>query len=497
MREPMTVEAVGPSQVQPPTSPDGGWAVRLWMFQALGWLALGPFIGLLQSTQFFWPTGMEVLDQVGLPYSKLRIMHTNVVIYGWLGMAFVAATLHVVPALVRAPLRHARLAVMAAWVWTASLVASIALIWLGLPGSALLSVQPYEYAEAPIVADLLATASLALVAVSITATVVRRQVRGIYVSIWYLVAAVFGTIFAYAVVNYLTLAFTGLGNQMLHAWWLHNAVGVFITPFGLGVAYYVIPKCTGRPIYSHRLGILGFWTLYLFYPGIGMHHFLQMPMPTWLNEFAVISSVLLVIPVVAVVYNHLATIAQNSHHLVDSFVLRFAFLGAIYYLLTGVQGSSQATNSFNPIIHFTEWVQAHAHLALTAAFSCFAMAGVTYIFPRVTGRQIVGRGALSVVFWTMAIGFPIFWGLFTLSGLFAAAGVGALGHSVYEVVPTQTLARLGRSVAGGALVVAFWLFAGVIFRSLRSGEVFKEGMDEVARSTRSGQAPFGAREVTA
>lgn len=455
-------------------------ALAWWMWPSLIGLALGPAIGVLQSFQFVSPRAMEWLADIGLSYSTLRVLHTNLVIYAWLVMAFTAAVLYVVPKLAKRPLANPRLALYGAWLFLTGIILMVALTWAAIPGNWLLSIQVYEYAEAPILADLFLGAGLILVTWVLTTTLVKRRTLTVYVALWYLMAAYWGTLFAFVAINFLTPMIKGVGNVYLQGWWIHNAVGLIITPLGIGLAYYIIPKATGKPIFSHRLGMLGFWTLYAFYPGIGLHHFLQMPAPVWLNQFAVVSSVLLAIPVILVVFNHLKSIAQAKHRIFESYAVRFAMLGSLYYLLTGLQGAFQANNLVNPYIHFTEWVQAHAHMALAASFTSFAMAGLIYVFPRITGRQLASRRTMSVAFWSMAAVFPLFFAFFTLSGLTAAAGINTLGQTIYQVIPAQMLARLFRSITGALLMVAWWAFAWSLLSSRRKGAAFSEGMDEVA-----------------
>lgn len=454
-------------------------AINWWLWPSLGGLILGPTVGVLQSMQFISPRWMEWLADIGLAYSTLRVMHTNSVIYMWLVMAFTAAALYVVPQLAKRPLVRPHLALYGAWLYLAGVITTIVLTWMAIPGHPLLSIQTPEYAEAPVLADIMFAGGLILITWVLTETVAKRKAKLVYVSLWYLLAAYWGTLFAFTTINFIAPMIKGVGHVYLQGWWIHNAVGLIITPLGIGLAYYIIPKVTGKPIFSHRLGMLGFWTLYAFYPGIGLHHYLQMPSPVWLNQFAVVASVLLAIPVILVVYNHLASIRQRPGKILDNYALRFAMMGSIYYLFTGLQGAFQANNLINPYIHFTEWVQAHAHMALGASFTSFAMAGLIYVFPRVTGRQLVGRQALSIAFWSLAAVFPVFFATFTLSGLTAAAGINTLGLTVYEVIPAQTLARLFRSITGALLMIGWWVFAWVFVASRKHGAAFVEGMDEV------------------
>ena len=467
--------------------------IKLWFFSSFFWLALGPLIGALMSVQFLWPSSLEFLANVNFAYSKARIFHTNLVIYGWIAMGFIAAILYIIPKLCGTQLKHARFLYWTAWLWNLAVALDLILIWAGIVGHPLLSIQPYEYAEAPTLVDILIVLCAVSVIFAVHRTVLARTRPTLYVSVWYLLGGLYTTAITYLVGNFLTMAFTGLGNQMIEAWWLHNAVGMFITPLGLGIAYYVIPVAAQQPIYSHRLSILGFWTLMAFYPGTGLHHFLQMPMPTWIGEFAVISSVLLAIPVLAVVVNHLATPANNWKRVLESFPLRFSVIGSVFYLFTCIQGPFQTTHAVNWFVHFTEWVQAHAHLALAGAFTCYGIAAAFYIFPRITGKQLYSRTLASWVFWIMAVVFPLFYLGFTHSGLVTSISVNLMNHTIYETISAVWLARLFRTVLGAGVVLGFLLFGYLMWRSLSKGPAFSEGMNEVAESA---QKPAG-KTVTA
>lgn len=468
-------------------------AIRLWFYSSLFWLCVGPAVGAFQSLQFLAPESMTFLADWSLSYGTLRIIHTNTVILGWIVMIFVSALLYIVPRLVDAELKRPALAYWGGWIWNAALGLNVALIWAAIPGNPWLSIQAGEYAEAPILCDILFVAALVAVIVSVHHTVLVRRRKHLYVSVWYLLGGLYTTAITYLVGNFLVLAFTGQGYQVIEAWWLHNAVGMIITPLGLGVAYYITPLAAQQPLYSHRLSILGFWTLMAFYPGTGLHHFLQMPMPVWINQFAVISSVLLGIPVLAVVVNLLATPRGNWSRAFESYPLRFASLGTFYYLLTCIQGPFQATNMVNWYVHFTEWVQAHAHLALAGAFTCYGMAAAYYMFPRVTGRQIYSRQLASLTFWSMAIFFPFFYIGFTWSGVATGASVNLLGNTIYDTLTVTWIPRLSRTIAGTVVVAGFLGFVWLILKSRGAGRPFHEGMNEVPEMSAGEPEPREAR----
>ena len=454
-------------------------AAKLWLLSALAWLCLGPTIGLLQSLQFLWPDTMAFWSDLALPYSKMRIIHTNSSILGWIVMTFIGAALYMVPRLVDQELKLAPLAWWAAWVWNLAVLLDVVLIWAGIVGNPWLSIQAGEYAEAPMICDLLIVVAAVMVIASLHTTVWLRRRPRLYVSVWYLLGGLYTTAITYLVGNFLVLLYHGEAYQVIESWWLHNAVGLIITPLGLGVTYYLVPKAAQRPLYSHRLSILGFWSLMAFYPGTGLHHFLQMPTPVWINEFAVVSSVLLAIPVLAVVTNFWATPADNWGRVVNSYPLRFTALGTFYYLTTCIQGPFQATNAVNWYVHFTEWVQAHAHLALAGAFSCYAMAAGFYLVPRLYGRQFTSRVVASWIFWMMAVFFPLFYIGFTWAGVATGASVNLLGNTIYETLVVTWVPRLSRTVMGCFVLLGYLLFVYAVIAAIRRGAPWHPGMEEI------------------
>jgi cytochrome c oxidase cbb3-type subunit I len=140
-------------------------------------------------------------------------------------------------------------------------------------------------------------------------TVAQRQEPILYVSVWYVLAAVILTACTYALGNVIwrpnTGALVGIPDAILLWFYGHNIFGLLLTPLSIGVAYYVIPRATGNPLYSHTLSLLGFWSLIVIYTHIGTHHLLQVPVPTWLKVVAIVDSVAMVIPVIGLPDQHL------------------------------------------------------------------------------------------------------------------------------------------------------------------------------------------------
>jgi len=453
-------------------------AAKTWIYSSLFWLSIGPFLGFFMSLQFLFPRFMEFLDPLHLSFGKLRAIHTNAVIYAWFGMAAFGLTLYIVPKLCNSDLYNEKVGVLSAWIFNLAIVLDVLALWSDST-SFIFGRQPFEYAEAPLFVDLIVVVAVVLLIYNLTYTVFNRKVVKLYISVWYLLGGMYMTAIVYLVGNIAILPLKGINMMLINSWWIHNAVGLFITPFGVGIAYFVLPKSARKPLYSHRLSLIGFWTLIAIYPITGAHHYLQAPMPTWLNTLTVVSSILLLVPVFAVITNLLATPRGGGYsRLEDSYPLRFMVVGTIYYLLTCLQGPFHASNVVNWFIHFTEWVPAHAHLAALGAFSMYAIGGIYYVIPRITGKKIWSRRLADWNFWFLTIGIMAFWVAFTVSGIVQAVGINYMQQTVYDMIPKQTSFRIARTVFGGFIVLGMWIFIYNIYKTIREGLPFNEG-DEV------------------
>ena len=119
-----------------------------------------------------------------------------------------------------------------------------------------------EWLEIPWQIDGLLAIGGALTVFPLLRTAFSREVEHIYVSGWYYLAGMmwFPALFIIANIPYV---FVGAEQATVNWWFAHNVLGLWLTPLGLGAAYYFIPKIIGKPVYSYALSLLGFWALAL------------------------------------------------------------------------------------------------------------------------------------------------------------------------------------------------------------------------------------------
>ena len=96
--------------------------------------------------------------------------------------------------------------------------------------------------------------------------------------------------------------------------------------------------------------------------------------------------------------------------------LRFTLTAFFFYFLVNIQGAFEAIQPFNKLQHFTNFVVAHAHLALLGAFTILGMGVIDYIVAQVYKRPLWSRTLTEWQYWLVTVGFTGFFSVLTLAG---------------------------------------------------------------------------------
>ncbi len=431
-------------------------AVVTLITSGIVWLVIGSIFGLIASLKLHWPDWL--VGEAPLTFGRVRTLHLNMVIYGWLSMSGIGVALWIAPRIFHTALRYPRLPVFGAILWNIGVAAGAVAIAAGWTDGE-------EWLEIPWQIDIVIAIAGSFFVLPLLATAARRNVTHIYVTGWYFIAALcwFPVLFVIANIPYIH---SGVQEATVNWWFAHNVLGLWLTPLGVGAAYYFIPKIIGKPIYSYSLSLLGFWALALFYSQVGIHHLIGGPVPTWVVTLSIVHSMMMFVPVIAVAINHHVTVARNLWALKASVPLRFISLGAVLYTLASFQGSIEALRSVNSVTHFTQYTVAHAHLG-AYGFVSFVMFGAVYhMLPRITGRSWPWPSAILAHFWLVVAGFAIYFIGLTIGGLlqgFAMLDVTRpFSDSVQVVLPYLKI----RSVGGALMVVGHLIFAAHFLAAL-------------------------------
>lgn len=431
----------------------GDRAVKVWLATALGWFPVFTTLGFVLAIKFLEPTFLG--DTGWLTFGRLRPAHVNGVAFGLLSSGLVGAMLYVLPRVVSAPLHFPRLARFTAYTWNLAVLGGVIAILGGYS-------QGREYAELPWVVDVLVMLCLFALAAVVFGTIHARQERKLYVSAWYYAGTMLWFPIVYFVGNVMwhvpTGALSGTIDAIFNWYYGHNILGLWFTTLAIPALYYFVPKYVKRPLYSHLLSLIGFFSIAFFYTGVGEHHLLQAPIPAWLRTEAVIMSVLMAIPVVTFAVNILLTLRGPKKPVLSDKPFLFMLAGFWGYVLTSFQGSFQSFRTINQFVHFSQWPVAHAHLALTLGMG-FLVVGIAFrILPEILGTRLWSRKLLDTTWWIGIVGFLTFFTGMTTAGLVQNSSWAAQ----IQIVPTLPMLPvhfLVRAIGGGMVAVAAYLFS--------------------------------------
>jgi len=437
-----------PEGVEPGTrAPVATELVAAHAIAALLMLLIAVAFGIVASLQLVAPD----LTGAWLPagWGRLRYAHTQGIMLGWLGNAFFAFLYHAVPVLTGRAVTSRRLGFALFGLWNFAFV---------LPGWVLVLVgvsQPLEWAEFPLSVDAFAMLGLLLAAIQFLPAFFRHGLESLYVAGWYILGALVFTLLAFPMGNLVPEIVPGAAGAAFSGLWIHDAVGLFVTPLALAILYYVIPAVTGRPIFSHFLSMLGFWGLFFLYPLNGTHHYVYSVLPMSAQGTAIAASALLGIIVVIVVSNLLLSLRGEGIVPRDA-GLRFVAMSTVFYLIVSVQGAIQAQMSVNQAVHFSDWVIGHSHLAMLGFASFAALGGLVHVWQRIPGARF-NRAAIDGSFWLLVFGVSAMVIDLTIAGLVEAdawQGDGPWLESVLAARPYW----IGRSLSAVPIAAGFIAF---------------------------------------
>jgi cytochrome c oxidase cbb3-type subunit I len=402
--------------------PGGGQLVleRLvfWYFVvSLGYMIVSLTGGLIMAFQLINHNplrGVEIFSP-----GRWRMVHTNAIAYGFIANAYLGVLHWAVPRLTMKPVLSKQLSwfIFGAW-QVVVLSTAFGLLFGPTIGNKYIQAQSVEWGETPMFIDPLAQVGLLLVMVNFLGPIVRTK-GPMYVTLWYFMAAFPWTFLTYAMGNFIPQYFLGgTGSGALTGLFIHDLVGLFVTPIGWGMMYYFVPILLKKPMWSHGLSLVGFWGLAFFYPLTGIHHFLYTPIPMFLQYGAVISTIAVEFVVATVIINFVGTAWGHHDQVFRSIPLRWFFTGALLYFVTCLQCAFQVTLTFQQLIHFTDWVVAHAHLVMLGVFGFWIFGAMTYLFPRLLGVNWYSQRLLEYHFWLSAGGMVVMFFVLTFAGLF-------------------------------------------------------------------------------
>ena len=443
--------------------------VKLFSITTVIWGFLGMLVGVFIAAELVWPDLNNNIPW--LCYSRLRPLHTNLVIFAFGGSALMATSLYVVQRTCQVPLKYDKLSFFVFWGWQLVIFSAIFTLPLGITTSK-------EYAELEWPISILIAIVWISYAIVYFSTLMNRKVSHIYVANWFYGAFII-TIALLHVVNKLALPvsfwksysiYPGAVDAMVQWWYGHNAVGFLLTAGFLGMMYYFVPIQVQRPVYSYRLSIVHFWSLIGIYMWAGAHHLHYSALPDWVQSLGMVFSLMLLAPSWGGMINGVMTFSGAWYKLKTDPILRFFIVCLTFYGMSTFEGSFMAIKTVNSISHNTDWTIGHVHSGALGWVAMISIGSIYMLIPRLFNkRNMYSVSLINVHFWLATTGALLYVAAMWISGIMqglmwrAIDDDGTLTYAFIEVVMATHPFYIIRLCGGilflsGMLIMLFNLF---------------------------------------
>ncbi len=433
--------------------------VKYFAIATVAWGVIGMLVGIIIALLMFAPNlltfGSVDLHAGWSSFGRLRPLHTNAVIFAFVGNMIFAGVYYSMQRLLKARMFNDTLSWVHFWGWQLIIVSAVITLPLGITTSK-------EYAELEWPIDIAITLIWVVFGINMIGTIIKRRERHMYVAIWFYLAS-FVTVAVLHIVNSMELPISFLKSYSLYAgvqdalvqWWYgHNAVAFFLTTPFLGLMYYFLPKAANRPVFSYKLSIVHFWSLIFIYIWAGPHHLLYTALPDWAQSLGVVFSIMLIAPSWGGMLNGLLTLRGAWDRVREDPVLKFMVVAITAYGMSTFEGPMLSLKNFNAVAHYTDYIIAHVHVG-ALGWNGFLTFGVLYwMIPKMWNTKLYSTKLANIHFWIGSLGIifyalPLYasffvqslmWKQFTVDGILAYPN---FLETVSQVVPMYILRAFG------------------------------------------------------
>ncbi len=450
--------------------------VRAFAIATIVWGIVGMLAGLLAALQLFWPAAN--LDFAYTTFGRVRPVHTNAVIFAFVGNAMFMGIYYSLQRLCKARMFSDRLSWANFWGWQGIIVAAAVTLLSGFTTSK-------EYAELEWPIDIAIAVVWVIFTVNLLGTILKRREKHMYVAIWFYIATAI-TIAVLHIANSLAVPagwlksypiYAGVQDALVQWWYAHNAVAFFLTTPFLGLMYYFLPKVAGRPVFSYRLSIIHFWGLIFLYIWAGPHHLLHTALPDWAQSLGMVFSIMLVAPSWGGMLNGLLTLRGAWHKVREEPMLKFMVVALTAYGMATLEGPLLSIKSVNALSHYTDWTIAHVHTGALGWNGFMAFSMLYWLFPVMWNTKLYSVKLANWHFWIAILGImfyavPMYWSGVTQGLMWKEfTSDGFLQYPNFLETVLQLVPMYGLRALGGLLyILGVFLMAFNLWKTAQAGK---------------------------
>ena len=387
--------------------------VRNFAIATIIWGVVGMTVGLWVALQLVFPTVLNL--QPYFNFGRIRPLHTNAVIFAFVGNAMFMGIYYSLQRLLKARMFSDVLSKIHFWGWQLIIVAAAITLPLGYSTAK-------EYAELEWPIDIAITIVWVIFGFNMFATIIKRRERHLYVAVWFYIAT-FVTVAVLHLVNSFELPVTlfksyswyaGVQDALVQWWYGHNAVAFFLTTPFLGLMYYFMPKAANRPVFSYKLSIIHFWALIFLYIWAGPHHLLYTALPNWAQSLGIVFSFMLIFPSWGGMINGLLTLRGAWDKVREDVILKFMVVAVTAYGMSTFEGPLLSLKSINAVANYSDWIVAHVHVGGLGWNGMLTFGILYWLIPRMYKTELYSKKLANIHFWLATLGIlfyaiPMYW----------------------------------------------------------------------------------------
>ncbi len=372
--------------------------VMFFLTSGAAWLAISLILGIISSAKVHSPGFLDGCSW--FTYGRTQAAHLNLLVYGWGFQVAFGVIIWLMSRLSRQTCKASGLILTAGHLWNLG-------VSLGVLGILFGQGTGISWLEFPVFAwPVMLISYIAIVVWSFIQFKVRPD-GPVYVSQWYLMAAMIWFPWVFITANMLLHVFPGSPVMAagIAAWYKSAIIFLFFTPVALGTAFYLVPKVTGRAVQSYSMAKLGFWSLAVIMPWAGLQKLTGAPIPYFLPYVGAAATILFFIPALTAAVNLLQTAASSGEVVKNSPTLRFTMAGLFGLIV--MAGTAVFINIPGLTLKLSQFSMSGYGFEILAiyAFFSFVMFGAIYfIVPRITRREWLSRRFIKMHFYISIYG---------------------------------------------------------------------------------------------
>lgn len=442
------------------------WPVLLLFSGALFWLVVSLVFGVVSSIKMHAPGFWAQCEWVS--FGRLRPAFMDALIYGFATQAALGCALWITARLSRRPLLLGGLVYVGAAIFNVGVAVGLLQVMAGQSTG-------YAWMEIPREGASLILGGYLLSALSALYTLHQRRESELFVSVWFIVAGLFAFPwlmsigYLLAVVNPLR----GVMQSVAAAYFQNGIMHLWLTPMALAVAYYLIPKVSGREVHSNQAAGFGFWTLVLVGSWSGLSLLANGPVPRWMEGAGIAAKWLLILPAAAYGSNFVMTCLTGKRSARSGVAWPYLFFGSIFYLLFVLLDLAGSSANGSRLLTFTPYAMGVSLLGLIGFVTLLLVGGICHITEKLLESEFSSRVPLFVQLLLSLIGIAFVSGGYVLAGVICGGKLAdpliPFGVAARSLLPFLGMATLGFSILLVGQLVFLVTFVKHLLKATQTG----------------------------